>query len=147
MCKWGTNTMVRVKIPAHLAAAGFAYRKKVAIDSCIAEIVEALQDGGIDMTASCCGHGKAKGRIDLLDGRILWIDDGTNRLSENLERIMKEKQMSNETKTVSDGHVYEPPACALCGASKAEHDAERRRRDEQMEFERMDWETTQEEGL
>lgn len=65
------------------------------------------------------------------------------------EAVEKNQGILNvlSTKTVSDGHVYEPPACALCGASKAEHDAERRRRDEQMEFERMDWETTQEEGL
>src|SRR5690606_23680361 len=31
------------------------------------------QEGGIDMMASCCGHGKGPGRIDLADGRVLEI--------------------------------------------------------------------------
>jgi len=47
----------------------------VKIDHCIAPIVKALQKGGIDMRASCCGHGKRRGRIELQDGRTLIIDN------------------------------------------------------------------------
>ena len=64
---------VRVKIPADLSCKGFAYYKYVDIDACIAPIVEALQQAGIDMRGSCCGHGKTDGSIRLQDGRILII--------------------------------------------------------------------------
>lgn len=43
------------------------------IDYCIHHIVAALNAGGIRTKASCCGHGKKDGRIDLEDGRILII--------------------------------------------------------------------------
>ena len=43
------------------------------IDWCIHSLVAALNAGGIDTTACCCGHGKQDGRIDLADGRILII--------------------------------------------------------------------------
>jgi len=43
------------------------------IDWCIHQIVAALNAGGIETVASCCGHGKLQGRIDLADGRILFI--------------------------------------------------------------------------
>jgi hypothetical protein len=45
------------------------------IDWCIHHIVAALNAGGVETVASCCGHGKQRGRIDLKDGRILWIED------------------------------------------------------------------------
>lgn len=74
MCEWGTHTPVRVKIPADLACEGRVKWKLVMIDSCIADIVKALQDGGIDMRASCCGHGKRNGHILLQDGREITIE-------------------------------------------------------------------------
>jgi len=40
----------------------------VKIDSCIAELVQSLSDGGVIMRASCCGHGKKPGYILLKDG-------------------------------------------------------------------------------
>ena len=43
------------------------------IDFCIHHIVAALNAGGIRTVASCCGHGKIPGRIDLEDRRILKI--------------------------------------------------------------------------
>lgn len=43
------------------------------IDHCIHQIVAALNAGGVYTVASCCGHGKTAGRIDLEDGRILLI--------------------------------------------------------------------------
>jgi hypothetical protein len=43
--------------------------------------VEALQQGGVDMRSSCCGHGKTFGNIQLQDGRVLLIlipEEGDN---------------------------------------------------------------------
>ena len=45
------------------------------IDHCIHHLVAALNAAGICTVASCCGHGKMPGRIDLEDGRILAIVD------------------------------------------------------------------------
>lgn len=42
-------------------------------DPCIAQIVQALNDGGIRTVASCCGHGAVNGNIALADGRELII--------------------------------------------------------------------------
>ena len=46
------------------------------IDFCIHHIVSALNAGGIKTVASCCGHGKIGGRIDLEDGKYLLIKGG-----------------------------------------------------------------------
>lgn len=43
------------------------------IDRCIHHIVAALNAGGVETVACCCGHGKQPGRIDLADGRVLAI--------------------------------------------------------------------------
>ena len=43
------------------------------IDWCIHHIIAALNAGGVETVASCCGHGIKDGRIDLKDGRILTI--------------------------------------------------------------------------
>jgi len=75
MCEWGIHEKVKVKIPADLSCSGRAKWKKMQIDKCIAPIVKALQEGGINMRGSCCGHGKTLGQIDLQDNRILLIAD------------------------------------------------------------------------
>jgi len=43
------------------------------VDRCIASLVQALNDFGINTVACCCGHGKRPGNIALLDGRELII--------------------------------------------------------------------------
>jgi hypothetical protein len=43
------------------------------IDRCIHQIVAALNAGGVETTACCCGHGKQWGDITLEDGRTLII--------------------------------------------------------------------------
>lgn len=73
MCEWGTYELVRVKIPADLSSSGVSCWEEVKIDACIAPIVKALQNAGIDMRGSCCGHGKGNGDIHLQDGRALII--------------------------------------------------------------------------
>ncbi len=73
MCKYGDHQKVMVRIPEDLSCSGKRYLKHAKIDQCIASIVRALQDGGIDMRSSCCGHGKWNGEIVLQDGRTLVI--------------------------------------------------------------------------
>lgn len=73
MCKWGTTTTLRLKTMASLSHTGEDYWRDWEIDSCIAPIVKALQDAGIDMLGSCCGHGNGNGSIVLADGRELRI--------------------------------------------------------------------------
>lgn len=75
MCKWGSTTRVKVKIPADLSHTGKERMAFQRIDSCIAPIVRALQIAGIDMRGSCCGHNKCEGDIHLQDGRALIILD------------------------------------------------------------------------
>jgi len=72
MCK-NRYQKVMVRIPGDLSYLGRSYMGEKKIDSCIASIVKALQEGGIDMRASCCGHGKGNGKILLQDGRKLTI--------------------------------------------------------------------------
>ena len=66
---------VYVKIPADLSHTGSAYFRSMAIDACIAPIIQALQQAGIDMRGSCCGHGGLYGSIRLQDGRVMFIFD------------------------------------------------------------------------
>ena len=75
--------LVKVKIPADLSHTGKTLWKKMKIDKCMAPIVKALQEGGIDMRGSCCGHGKMDGDIHLQDGRILIIKKNGNEYLSN----------------------------------------------------------------
>jgi hypothetical protein len=43
------------------------------VDACLADVVLALNKGGVATTASCCGHGKESGSILLRDGRELVV--------------------------------------------------------------------------
>jgi len=73
VCKRGNTTLVKVKIPADLSHTGKIHWKRMPIDKCIAPIVKALQEGGIDMRGSCCGHNERNGYITLQDKRVLII--------------------------------------------------------------------------
>jgi hypothetical protein len=50
---------------------GKKYHKDVGIDRCIAPVIKALNEGGIETVECCCGHGKCLGYIALADGRVL----------------------------------------------------------------------------
>ena len=73
MCENRESKRVWVKIPEDLSCTGFARFKYTGIDECIAPIIQALQQGGIDMRGSCCGHNKTYGYVSLQDGRGLLI--------------------------------------------------------------------------
>lgn len=75
MCKWGTDIMLRVPMPADLSYTGeFRWADKP-VDACIAPLVQALNDAEIYTANCCCGHGKAAGEIILHDGRVLIVVD------------------------------------------------------------------------
>lgn len=76
LCTYCGRPPVKMYLPVHpdLSHNGTEYMKWVEIDACIADIVGALNRGGMKTKASCCGHGKlAFGTILLADGRELLI--------------------------------------------------------------------------
>lgn len=81
MCKWGECVPLLVVIPAHLSHTGESRIAEKMIDRCIAPIVKALNAGGIQTIASCCGHGKTAGEIVLADGRKLLVINSTLKIS------------------------------------------------------------------
>lgn len=44
------------------------------VDSCLYEVVRALNGGGVATVLSCCGHGAERGYVLLADGRRLHIE-------------------------------------------------------------------------
>lgn len=73
MCAWGTETICRVPVPANLSHTGQFHWAEKGVDSCIADLVNALNAAGIFTAGCCCGHGKRPGDIILHDGRTLII--------------------------------------------------------------------------
>ena len=65
---------VTVRVAATHSHTGAARDKIVAIDSCVADLVEALYPMA---ASSCCGHRQTEGRILLYDGRVLRIYNHT----------------------------------------------------------------------
>jgi hypothetical protein len=70
------HVLVEVVIPPDLSCDGTTYRKKMQIDACIADLVEALDRAGIATRGCCCGHGEHEGHIQLQDGRVLLVLQG-----------------------------------------------------------------------
>ena len=68
MCKWGIDEEITLCEPTPIQK-----RIRVKVDSCIAPLVQMLNDYGIKTISSCCGHSKDRGRIDLADGNLIWI--------------------------------------------------------------------------
>lgn len=68
MCKWNTVTEVKLCKPREVSG-----RIAVSVDSCIAPLVQALNDANIETMGSCCGHNKIEGDILLADGRRIVI--------------------------------------------------------------------------
>lgn len=53
MCKWGTDKEVKLCEPKMISK-----RTKIKVDSCIAPLVQMLNNYGIKTESCCCGHGK-----------------------------------------------------------------------------------------
>lgn len=61
MCQWNNTKAI------------FIDNRIIDVDSCIADLVDALNKCGLKTVASCCGHGKQPGTILLKDGREVRI--------------------------------------------------------------------------
>lgn len=85
MCKWGKEKIVRLCKKDNRNKSKNI--KMVMVDECIADIVQALNDNGIKTIASCCGHFKTGGQIDLVDGRKLFISNKGDRLVEEINKF------------------------------------------------------------
>ena len=72
-CPCHKEELVFVHIDKDLSCTGHEKIKPVKVDLCVIPFVNAFQQAGINMRASCCGHGKGPMRIDLSDGRIIKI--------------------------------------------------------------------------
>ena len=81
MCEWGNTT----KIKLMKLQRGSMYAD---VDACIAQIVQALNNAGIETIASCCGHNRINGNIVLGDGRVLEIHP-------DFEKWNKEQQLTD----------------------------------------------------
>lgn len=73
MCKWGTDELCLVPMPAEISHTGACRWAIKGIDACIAPLVNALNAAGIYTANCCCGHGQAPGWILLHDGREIFI--------------------------------------------------------------------------
>ena len=80
MCETGKTTTILIN------------GESIEIDSCIADIVIALNQGGIVTIECCCGHNEYQGTIFLQDGRELEIintlvseDDSIEDMKEYIE--------------------------------------------------------------
>lgn len=71
MCAHGDTVAVSVLVDQRVHHSGVTTRDVRPVDRCIAPIVKALDDAGIHMLGSCCGHGNNPGSILLADGRRL----------------------------------------------------------------------------
>lgn len=61
MCKWGIYKDVKLAHPKE-----YSGRTVVPVDSCLAELIQMLNDKGVHTLSCCCGHGKSEGDI-LID--------------------------------------------------------------------------------
>ncbi len=73
MCAHGDEVVLLVPMPAYLSYTGTFRWDYKGVDTCIAPIVQALNNAGVYTANSCCGHGHGHGTIHLHDGRILHI--------------------------------------------------------------------------
>jgi len=62
MCEYGSDSSVR------LNGRSFAGGKAIRVDSCIAPVIQAIQDAGLRTSSCCCGHGRGA-------SLIVWEDD------------------------------------------------------------------------
>ena len=62
MCEYGSDSPVR------LNDRSFAGGKTVRVDSCIAPVIQAIQDAGLRTSSCCCGHGRGA-------SLIVWEED------------------------------------------------------------------------
>jgi len=63
MCKYGSDSPVKLNDRSFWGG-----KKTVRVDSCIAPVIQAIQDAGLRTSSCCCGHGRGA-------SLIVWEDD------------------------------------------------------------------------
>lgn len=61
MCKWGTDIKINLAYPREHSKRTYAY-----VDSCIAPLVQLMNDLKIHTVGCCCGHYKGEGSILII---------------------------------------------------------------------------------
>lgn len=61
MCKRGTDAIVTLNRPRPISG-----RTEIAVDACIAPLVQILNDYGVHTVGCCCGHGNAPGVVHYM---------------------------------------------------------------------------------
>jgi len=92
MCKHGTEQVVKLCKPRPNSC-----RTEIVVDTCIASIVQALNDANIETTYACCGHYKAPGSIMLADGRELLVVKSYKLATEMTRLITESGEYDNES--------------------------------------------------
>lgn len=90
MCERGIEA-----VQVRLCAPTESGRTEVPVDPCIAPLVQALNDGGMQTLASCCGHGKWPGSVVLGDGSELVVGS-TPEEAESYRRWCKAQRILDE---------------------------------------------------
>ena len=108
MCKWGTDVVLRVPIPAYLSHTGEFRWDDKGIDACIAPLVQALNNAGIYTANSCCGHGKHPGQIVLHDGRVLIVAESTDEATRIIDAAFPPPETLEEIDAYLREHGYDP---------------------------------------
>lgn len=67
MCRRGTDALVKLNRPRPVSG-----RAETLVDACIAPLVQALNDAGVETLGCCCGHGREP-------GSVLFYQDGEAR--------------------------------------------------------------------
>jgi hypothetical protein len=73
MCKWGTDTMLRLLVDKDVSYTKDFRVDDVKVDSCIALFIWNLNVNGVRTVNSCCGHGKGEGSIILASGARIYM--------------------------------------------------------------------------
>jgi hypothetical protein len=72
MCKWGTDRFIYViRRNNDVILDGW---HRIAVDACIAEYVQEMNNRGVITVGCCCGHGKEEGVVLVAEECISLLD-------------------------------------------------------------------------
>ena len=79
MCEWGTETVLDLPDDIHPEKKN----RTVAVDSCIAQVIEKLWMEGCQTRGCCCGHGKESASLVVSSD---YKNEGIQRIAEFLKK-------------------------------------------------------------
>lgn len=98
MCKWGTDVEIEL-------------RRRVAVDSCIAETIVRLNEQGVHTTGCCCGHGKGPATATIYPhsvgrARELGYTVAFPEGSDPVIQLVEAKLIPGPGETLVGGHMW-----------------------------------------